>query len=1791
MSSNVSRPEGLHRVGCTVRDGDNTASLVEAFSNDQGLLIFRGIEAGDGLRLDVVDADGRAATTNQKIVISLEGDIIAGTGSMWFTNAGVPTLDIGRFNDYYINTLNGDYYNKNETSWVLKGNLQGPTGPQGETGATGPQGIQGIQGPQGLQGIQGLTGNTGPQGIQGIQGIQGETGPQGAQGIQGETGPEGPVALISIDEYGNLDDAKVAQIITNDVKYFFLVNPDGDLRSSTTIPFELNGDMGGHLLGYDEINNIFRDYGPFTSVQGPKGDTGEQGPVGATGATGQQGIQGETGPQGIQGVQGETGPQGVQGIQGIQGEKGDTGEQGIQGETGPQGIQGVQGETGTQGPTGPQGETGPQGPAGPQGIQGQGITVKGAYDDVSEIPAGSVNGDAYLIGSELYVYTDGVFISTGLAAGPQGPTGPQGIQGETGLQGIQGIQGQTGPQGIQGATGPAGATGATGPAGATGATGPQGIQGIQGIQGEKGDKGDKGDTGTGINLLGTFDSVSELPTISNSNGDAYVISGDLYVWNGTEFVNTGPFTGPKGDKGDTGETGPQGIQGVQGETGPQGIQGETGPQGIQGVQGETGPQGIQGETGPQGIQGEKGDTGDTGPAGVEGIQGDKGDAGEQGIQGEKGDKGDAGEGVPAGGTAGQVLKKNSETDYDTVWETVGTLNNATDEVDGLMSAADKAYLDSINSLLEEKVNTSELGIASGVATLDETGTLTSSQIPSTLLAGLKWQGVWDVATSTPVIPAAATENNGYFYRVSVAGTSSITGTSITWNIGDWLISNGTVWQRVANTLANASTSSTGVIQLAGDLGGSAEAPTVLKVNGVEVTNSPTNIGESLVVTDIGSSKKATWQAQSGSSNGVAASFMRVKNSATTLTAGAAIALSTVEASAGSDITVDSAGIFTLKAGKTYELDGYVNATNSINNGWVTFRWATGPTSSLTYIGSRGCVFGTQNTELHLYQPTANAIFTPTTDTLVRLVCIGMNGTAVLTNGETYAYADVSVIAGSAPVTGQSVSVGAVKLTTSTSMATSAYTDVSFNTISIADNITTVASASPFTITKNGLYEISAFVQVTSTISSTVTVSLQISKNGSPVLTTPQYYVTSYANVPVSNETQLRLVAGDVITLQLKANITGLTYIADFAVKQLGTSTVTAMAGATSTTAGAGGTTPSPIAGDQDRVLTGEATYEHRGSPWTYTDAYKAGDIVDWWGLQCVANGTIAANTAFSWGTTGATWSPILGKGSSLIWKGVFSSSSTYEVNDIVAAGTGTRLFLCITAITTAGTDYEPQSGIAKNVWRQIINATGYDFKGASATANGQQGVVPAPVQHDQEKTLLGAGTFRHRLTPHSTSGKYVAGDRCLWWGLPVEANGSIDGTSTAVAFAWGTTGATWKPVLSSTHTWRGTFSSANTYAVNDVVCSSTSSRLYFCATAITTAGTSYDPLTGANRNVWRFSNDVSLYDFKGASSTLSGQPGAVPAPAINDQNRALRADATWSPLVAIWALATAYKSGDLAIINGGQIVKANGTIAANTAFSWGTTGATWSPVLPETFSWKGLYTSGNSYAINDVAVHGTGMLSPIMVCSVAHTASGSLATTSRTAGTANNGKMLPLINGSFPSYVELLASGASASYPGSIGFMPAQSAGTQNFPIRGNNVARVNDYLLVNSTTNQTGVAANTVIVFGNQAALRGEVTFTSNTNFTLKSGRTYELMCSAAGNVGDNGVTILKFYNVSSSSFIGTEATMYPTNGTGYGSHNPVAITVITPSSDSTIQLRCLSANIATTLYSLNTWVRITEL
>lgn len=68
---------------------------------------------------------------------------------------------------------------------------------------------------------------------------------------------------------------------------------------------------------------------------------------------------------------------------------------------------------------------------------------------------------------------------------------------------------------------------------------------------------------------------------------------------------------------------------------------------------------------------------------------------------------------------------------------------------------------------------------------------------NSLMGGLKYQGTWNASTNTPTL-ASATGTEGYFYIVSVAGTTSIDGIN-DWKVGDWIVYNGGAWQKVDNT--------------------------------------------------------------------------------------------------------------------------------------------------------------------------------------------------------------------------------------------------------------------------------------------------------------------------------------------------------------------------------------------------------------------------------------------------------------------------------------------------------------------------------------------------------------------------------------------------------------------------------------------------------------------------------------------------------------------------------------------------------------------------------------------------------------------------------------------------------------------------------------------------------------------------------------------------------------------------------------------------------------------------------
>lgn len=66
-----------------------------------------------------------------------------------------------------------------------------------------------------------------------------------------------------------------------------------------------------------------------------------------------------------------------------------------------------------------------------------------------------------------------------------------------------------------------------------------------------------GQDGTGVSILGSYDTVAQLRAAhpTGNEGDGYLVGGDLYVWDGSQWLDVGTIQGPQGQRGPQGDTG------------------------------------------------------------------------------------------------------------------------------------------------------------------------------------------------------------------------------------------------------------------------------------------------------------------------------------------------------------------------------------------------------------------------------------------------------------------------------------------------------------------------------------------------------------------------------------------------------------------------------------------------------------------------------------------------------------------------------------------------------------------------------------------------------------------------------------------------------------------------------------------------------------------------------------------------------------------------------------------------------------------------------------------------------------------------------------------------------------------------------------------------------------------------------------------------------------------------------------------------------------------------------------
>lgn len=254
------------------------------------------------------------------------GDIIVDTNALAFavlTATSSGNVAIG----YRANWkgVKGDKGDKGDT---------GATGPQGPEGPQGPQGERGAQGPQGIQGETGPQGPTGPTAVaninakgtysnsatyvrndlvnyngnayvciaasstgvlptdttnwqlfvsQGAKGDKGDTGATGAQGPKGETGLS---ALVYSQRREWTTTPTVNATITFPTNSFNRTPVVGDvlrfpfLNTSTNKCYDCNSVCTA--ISGSNATFQYKSVVDITGIQGPKGDTGAQGPAGVS---------------------------------------------------------------------------------------------------------------------------------------------------------------------------------------------------------------------------------------------------------------------------------------------------------------------------------------------------------------------------------------------------------------------------------------------------------------------------------------------------------------------------------------------------------------------------------------------------------------------------------------------------------------------------------------------------------------------------------------------------------------------------------------------------------------------------------------------------------------------------------------------------------------------------------------------------------------------------------------------------------------------------------------------------------------------------------------------------------------------------------------------------------------------------------------------------------------------------------------------------------------------------------------------------------------------------------------------------------------------------------------------------------------------------------------------------------------------------------------------------------------------------------------------------------------------
>jgi hypothetical protein len=273
--------------------------------------------------------------------------------------------------------------------------------------------------------------------------------------------------------------------------------------------------------------------------------------------------------------------------------------------------------------------------------------------------------------------------------------------------------------------------------------------------------------------------------------------------------------------------------------------------------------------GRDGINGKDGRDGKDGRNGKDGAKGDRGERGQDGIDGSDGADG--------------VSVSNARIDFD--GSLIITLSTGVELNVGEVVSPDLAesikvitngggtsqyVLDTLASLQTQIDNLIPSQTGNSGKYLTTNGSALSW---ASVAGGLSYQGTWNASTNTPTLTSSVGVN-GYYYITDVAGSTNLNGIT-DWQIGDWLLFNGSVWQKIdQSNLVTSVNGQTGAVSV-----GTVTSVAATAGTGITVTGSPITSSGTLTITNSAPDQTVSLTASTGISTSGTYPNFTITNSA------------------------------------------------------------------------------------------------------------------------------------------------------------------------------------------------------------------------------------------------------------------------------------------------------------------------------------------------------------------------------------------------------------------------------------------------------------------------------------------------------------------------------------------------------------------------------------------------------------------------------------------------------------------------------------------------------------------------------------------------------------------------------------------------------------------------------------------------------------------------------------------------------------------------------------------------